>query len=395
MVIGGTPRKIQETTAPKMTRDDRKRAIEISAFPINRYLETCEYELVFGGLVDNLIGDPSRSDQEKFVSLVSNRLLGNTANRRLASSDAIAMAFERCREQQAPVQLLLPAMPFKDQCPFRTELPASQPDLGEAAFLVRLHCLALAVNQVHKFDCECIVVSDGTAYAPFFDVDKRDAAIYLDQLRLIRDNLNLTKSIHFLDLADLIEMDCKSAAIGNYLPFSKIRSVVRRQLATARSADERIEHAFSVLAYGMRWNLNTRPHVVEDTDRDLWRALRRTVPRSNDSKRLQGLIGQLNQRSIQAALDYASFNLALRFSNVLGRFFPDAIRLTSHPKPGQVAAPRFGATYPWNGVAVASTLEEDGLSFDSITCMEAHSAIRMRLRPVYEYGSNHPICYSK
>ena len=253
------------------------------------------------------------------------------------------------------------------------------------------------MNQVHKFDCECIVVSDGTAYAPFFDVDKRDAAIYLDQLRLIRDNLNLTKSIHFLDLADLIEMDCKSAAIGNYLPFSKIRSVVRRQLATARSADEATNTRFSPClryavefkhpsACGRRYRSGSLACLASNCAAIL-----------NDSKRLQGLIGQMNQRSIQTAvaLDYASFNLALRFSNVLGRFFPDAIRLTSHPKPGQVAAPRSGATYPWNGVAVASTLEEDGLSFDSITCMEAHSAIRMRLRRSTSMGPITQFCYSK
>ena len=397
LVVGDKPRTIRGSRPPTMSARNQRRRIEITAFPLLRYLEVCEHELVFGGLVDSLIGEPARPTEEKFVSIVSNNLLGNTANRH-SDLDAIRTQFGRCLDDEAPLQLLLPSMPFKDQCPFRTEVPADRPDLGEAAFLIRMHCLALAVNQIHKFDSECVIVCDGTAYAPIFDVDLRAASMYMDQLRHLRATLNLAKSINLLDLMDLVNLDNAFAVRARFKSFTGIRKTIRRQLEALRTEDPGCAQAFTVLVYAMKWNLNTRRYLESEGDYNLWRALRRRAgPRSGDSQELKSLISLLTERAEEAALDYASFNLALKFSNLLARYFPNAIRLTTHPKPGQVSAPRLSATspYPWNGVAVATTLDESGLGPTSISCIEAYAAIRGRLRPVFERSGSYPVCYSK
>lgn len=393
MVVGEQPRTIEGSRPPRMLGSDNPKRIDITSFPLDRYLEACEYELVFGGLVDNLIGDPGRPTADKFISIVSNRHLGNTANRRNANATAIGDRFSDCLDHQAPVQLLLPAMPFKDQCPFRTEAPADHPDLGEAAFLVRMHCLALAINQIHNFDCECIIVSDGLAYAPIFDVDPHAATRYLERLRRTRDELNLGKSIHFLDLLDVVDLDTRYAAACGHQSFAQVRRAIRTKLDALRSSQSEAAKSFDTLAYGMKWNLNTRALLETATHRDLWSALRRTKARASDRPTVRTLFSTLTERSTLAALDYASFNLALRFCNLLGRYFPDAIRLTSHPKAGQVAAPRFGSTYPWNGVAVASTLDPSAMTLSSITCMEAFKALRSGMNPIFDYSSPFPIGY--
>lgn len=393
MVVGEEPRPVEGSRPPRLRGAESSKRIEITSFPLERYLEVCENELVFGGLVDNLIGDPGRSAAEKFISIVSNRHLGNTSNRRNTDPTVIGERFERSLEHESPVQLLLPAMPFKDQCPFRTEVPADHPDLGESAFLVRLHCLALAVNQIHKFDCESIIVSDGLAYAHIFDVSPSDALRYLERLRRTRDELNLGKSVHFLDLLDIVRMDSKHAVKCGRPTFNQVRRTIRRRVDALRSSEPTSAKSFQVLAYGMKWNLNTRPLLSSATPQELWSALRRTSVRANDPPALRSLFATLTERSIVAALDYASFNLSVRFCRLLDRYFPDAIRLTSHAKQGQVAAPRLGSTYPWNGVAVVSTLEPAAITLTSISCMEAFKVLRAGMYPVVEYSSPFPVCY--
>jgi len=50
--------------------------------------------------------------------------------------------------------------PFRSRTkiPFRTSYNASHWDIGEAALIVRLHCIALGLNQLHPYDGECLRV---------------------------------------------------------------------------------------------------------------------------------------------------------------------------------------------------------------------------------------------
>ena len=52
--------------------------------------------------------------------------------------------------------------------------------------------------------------------------------------------------------------------------------------------------------------------------------------------------------AVEAAIKYASVNLMLKWTNLLQKFFPEAIRCTVHPKKGQVA---LAMNYAWNGIA--------------------------------------------
>jgi hypothetical protein len=60
-----------------------------------------------------------------------------------ADHNEIAEVVDNCLRERLPIQLVLPAFPFKDQNPFRTSCNASHWGIGEAALIVRLHCIAL------------------------------------------------------------------------------------------------------------------------------------------------------------------------------------------------------------------------------------------------------------
>ena len=393
-VVGDEARSIPYRHPPSMPGAGRKRRIEIGAFPLDRYVETCEEELVFGGLVDNLIGDASRPAADRLQSILAERSLGNTANRRNVDPSILAGRMERSLAQQAPIQFVLPAMPFKDQCAFRTEAPADHVDLGEVAFLVRLHCLVLAANQIHPYDAECVVVSDGTAYAPMFDIPTAAAVRYVETLREIRDHLNLAKSIHIVHLKDLVDLDTEHSLTGSGKSIVEVRRTIRRHLGQLVKRDTACARSMSVLAYGMRWNLNTRALLDEASPARLWKAMRRQGSRSTDDRELVDLASRISNRAMRAAIDYLSFNLAVNYCGLFDRYFPDAIRLTSHPKVGQVAAPRLGSVYPWNGVAVSTEFDSDRVRANSISSIELHSALREGLVPVYRHGETYPICYT-
>jgi hypothetical protein len=73
-----------------------------------------------------------------------------------ADHNEIAEVVDDCSRERLPIQLVLPAFPFKDQNPFRTSCNASHWDIGEAALIVRLHCIALGLDQLHPYDGECL-----------------------------------------------------------------------------------------------------------------------------------------------------------------------------------------------------------------------------------------------
>jgi hypothetical protein len=371
-----------------------KRRIEIESFPVERYLELCEEQYVYGGLADNLVGSADLPQSVRFLSLVGSRWLGNPANRRNLTPLDVEAPLRQAARHRAPIQLVLPAMPFKDQCAFRTNASPDHIDLGEMAFLVRLHCLALAINQMHAYDSECIIISDGTAYAGIFGVRQSEAESYLEHLRGARDRLNLAKTIHLLDLNELIAKDDAARKACGMRTHASLRRRIRREIEKLARAEDPCARAVRTLSFGMRWNVNTRRHLESGdvSAADLWSWLRRS-PRSRvDEPRVpESLAGAPDE----AAVEYAAFNLALGFTQLLRRQFPAAVRLTSHAKPGQVMAPRVGSVFPWNGVPVVTDLRQDDLRASSIKCLELHSALSSRLRPVFERNGRQPICYTE
>lgn len=383
-------------SVPRLDRLHGNRRIDIETFPVDRYIELCEEAYVFGGLADNLIGPAETPKAQRFLNLISNQWLGSTANRGNVKVADVSGPLERADRSQAPIQLLLPAMPFKDQCAFRTDAPPDHVDLGEIAFLVRMHCLALAINQMHRFDCECVIISDGTVYAPIFGVGRLDAVRYLEHLRSARDRLNLAKSIHIVDLADLVRHDDEHRRALGYPTHRAIVNKIKREIKARLSTDDAAAAAVRTLSFGMRWNLNTRRYLEagEVEPGDLWNWLRER-PSARRTERPTVLPGALSEAADEAALRYSAFNLAISYTGLLARYFPDAVRLTSHAKSGQVAAPRLGTVYPWNGVAFSDALGVDDIRASSIRSVELHSVMNRHLLPVFERNGRYPICYTE
>jgi pyoverdine/dityrosine biosynthesis protein Dit1 len=221
----------------------------------------------------------------------------------------------------------------------------SQITLAEALFLVRLHCTALAIYQVLPTGADIVILSDGRLYAPILGVDEEAAQQYVNSMRHLRDHLNLRGTISIIDLKHLIELyDAESGE------FEECCRYIFSQLLKWRKSTAEVMFAqqFSSLALGIRWNMNSKLLGGDHCDVAAWI--------SSDKTHSEFPAGQKFSHPDDVdkiAARYAAVNLALRWHNVVSTMLPTAIRGTMHPKPCQVALPRLGSCFPWNGVAIA------------------------------------------
>jgi hypothetical protein len=313
------------------------------------YLAQCEEQLVYRGLVDASIAAMAGGDTcDQLLGILTLPQLGNRENARNVSPEKFRQKVQPTIDRQITIHFLVPSFPFKDQNPLRTEGPAYHPDLGELALLIRLHCLSLAMYQVHAYGADWTIVSDGLAYAGIFNVRESDAEGYIERLLAWRRHLNLQGSVRVVDLLDLsrrlVSKD-RGAEIFNST-YAAVASMVA-DFSRAEGSD--LREAFRVLVRGMKWNMNSRD-LSEDWA-DLWSAIQ-----SDDGHGLapgaEAVWSELNARSERAAVQYAAFNLSLRYHDALHRLLPDSVRATVHAKAGQLAVPELGSVAPWNGVGV-------------------------------------------
>jgi len=368
---------------------DRKR-LTISEDVIRQMLRTCEARLVFGGTVDDILAVYRDDRAEQIRALLSHPLVGNRKNRDSLSHDLVAHVVWDCLRQRLPFQLVLPAFPFKDQNPFRNPSSPSHWDIGEASLLIRLHCIALGLNQLHPFDGEWVVVSDGRSYAPIFGIRDSEAVEYLAGVRELRNSLNLQNTVHFLDLRSIMEKvdRCFNAKVGG-ATISGLRAIISlvedRLEAISRSNND-VATALNALAMSMVWNLNTRDYLNRRGHRELWRAMnskcRRLEPTAADLRR------ELLAAGWRAGLRYASLTLTLATAQFWSVTFPHSLRATVHAKEGQAVIPKLGRGDPWNAVGV---FEDARLGPDSIRTLPLWKLRRSDYQAVYLTDSPDPI----
>ena len=375
----------QENESPPHLRQPDK--VEyMSDSVITRLLETFESDIVFGNLLTPIYFDDSKSPWEKVFELLCHPLVGNPKNTRFLSLETIMSKLESLNNLKLPLQIVIPAFPFKDQNPFRTNASADHVDLGEIVTLIKMHSLALSLFQAYPFGVEWIIVSDGNAYSDIFHIEQDLTMRYQSHLRAFRNRLNLQKSIQIIDMKEMTD---------RVEGFHEIRSRINSTLWKLVNAHENraFEEKIDTLARGMRWNLNTRKYLSAFSEEQLWLGLHITKlaeeQLENGVKKLSGL---LREDGIRSAIDYLSYNLAMKWLDVLPNFFPHAFRATVHPKSNQIVLPQISDSYPWNGTAL---VQGDVLDIKSIQ-IEDYCKIMNRNVMVTEmrlHGNSPPFFY--
>jgi len=319
------------------------------------YLAQAE-SLVYGGYLDGLLTTVPDRLSAQVHAILSDKRLGHPRNSKNISEELIESWLEPVMAKNHRIRLIMPAFPFKDQNPFRTTSRPSSPDISEVAMMVHLYLITQALYQVHPHGVDWVLLCDGVAYSDIFGVEAAEAEAYRKRLRDWRERLNLTNTISIVDLAELaLRADgtqSRTDSSSRRGAFTSMVAALQRKLTAAvDDGQPDIMKAFSVLKRGMAWNLNSRDYLRRTEMEDLWFFLKSV---GHPDASLSPLAREIDDRAHDAAIRYASFNIALRRLDLIEAFIPGAVRATIHPKPNQVAVPRLGktATFPWNGVAV-------------------------------------------
>lgn len=352
------------------------------------YLAHCEAELVFGGVLQAIHGERRVSMVEIMYEIFCADLLGNPSNRDNLHFPDFSTLVSGHVQNQLRLQLVFLGFPFKDQNPFRTQTEPGRPDLAETAMLVHLHCLTMALYTVHPFGADWIILTDGRAYAPLFGVREDAATSYVSRVREVRNRLNLQGSISFLDLeAAAFHLD----GLHHKGRFAAHREAIEAELTRLVEREEPATEAMETLKRGMAWNYASDTIVRQYglSYKELWHvlSLHEGEPLPSKTRSAQRHMSELVRT---AALAYASFNLAMRWQRTIERLFPQAIRATVHPKAGQLAIPRLGSVFPWNGVPV-TTAEEPGPG--SLQVMPLYQLLREQPRVRCHRDDQGRACY--
>lgn len=334
------------------------------------YLDSCEENLVYHGVAAAIAREAGDSVRQGLYAMITHPVLGNPANVRNVDYDALSGSIEALLEHKQRLQFVMPSFPFKDQNMFRCIGPASHVDLGEAALLARLHTLSMAMYQVHPYGVDWVILSDGLAYSEILRVEESDCRAYFENLRACRDVLDIGGSVHILDLRSLTQKIVSES--GNPNIFDQTAAHISRALRSGLEARSDIQGAFAILRHGMKRNMSWKD-VSSDFEWEVWWDVLQALDPADVDLSARDVALEVHNLATTAAFDYAAFNLALRFHNAISRILPSTVRATVHPKPGQVAVPKLGSEYPWNGMAL---IRGDSVSVDSV-----------EVAPLYSLGS--------
>lgn len=334
------------------------KTVTISDEVVYDLLTHYETRIAFGERTEAILEDRDLwQPADKIAALLRDPVLGNKKNGHDLTKAEIGRGVDAARSCGGPLVFLLPAFPFKDQNPFRSDLPPDVPDFGEIATLIHLHCLALAINQVFRHDVMWLVVSDGTVYEDIFGIEHGSASRYVSALRDWRSRLNIGGSIHFIDLQELVNRHDEESRSTPQCSFSILNQRMTEILRSELTSDDlalpsSIRSNLYELARGMLWNRGWVDAVRQYGLDALWEVHLVSCDKERLDPKLHPVAIDLWSLAVETAIRYAAFNLTSRYTRLLQHFMPSAIRATSHVKPGQVGIPRETGVAPWNGVAV-------------------------------------------
>ena len=327
------------------------------------YLKQSE-DLVYGGYLDTFLATNAEiKGTDRIYSILCDPIIGNKENRKYLSSDSFNRIIATLNKLQVRIQFILPSFPFKDQSVFRTGEPPEHIDMGEIALIIRLHTLALAMYQVHLDGVDWILATDGKVYSKILGVEESKVSEYQSKLKRYRDYLGIQRSVHIIDLKEMTQRIVSKNQDNKVFDMTKeaIKDILTKRVCYE---NEKAIETLRVLVRGMKWNVNIQDLTRELAWEDLWSVMNSETGEDLPAN-LRKVWNDITEFVAIHAIDYAAFNLTMKYYEVYRNLLPKSIRATVHPKKDQVAIPNSGEVYPWNGVAVR-TRNGNGVQFESI-----------------------------
>ncbi|CAG8521579.1 14580_t:CDS:2 [Dentiscutata heterogama] len=244
--------------------------------------------------------------------------------------------------------LALPSFPVKCWNPLKVE--RRMPDLAELNCLGRLYLLCKEIESIYEPGAKVILIADGPIYADIFN-----------------EPLNL---------------------ISKYsTEFAEAKKISTIQVETFWRENPDNKHRKMLLENTMT-NIN-----VATYSKDLLRSIFFDTKYNRDISELKMVKDEITKQTEVSALKYAILLQAINSMELVKKCYPGCIRVTCHPKPGQLGlhlvSPKSCFNFPWNGVGVKKKNGEISVSLEDEVRRD------QRYVAVYIEGEEFPFYYEE
>jgi L-tyrosine isonitrile synthase len=299
------------------------------------------------------IGNNAKGDTlaAKLLSVLTNRKIRRGSNATLKLEDYCPQFQAQIQgyvDAGEPVKIVLPAFPFKFPNPLRTP-NAVGGDLADVLALTQIEGMNQAVQQIYDPGMEFVVLHDSRVYSEIFGISEEGVQQFQAGLKKAADKL--CTGIAFVDIVDDL--------VGNRLVWQSQVDECYESVSKQWAELKDTPHVQELLRNSRR-NVNpaccvgsfSPTHGVSNpADFDhFFEVLYDNPEFENDPRRvcMDKYIEEFGRR-------YLAATAAVNHFNVIGESFPDHLRGTVHPKPGQLGIHLVNQKtrpVPWSGVGV-------------------------------------------
>jgi pyoverdine/dityrosine biosynthesis protein Dit1 len=241
-------------------------------------------------------------------------------------------------ERNEPVQFMLPAFPFKIKNPLKSM--RGDADLAEVASFCKFNEINLQIKKVYPQGAQFHIFHDGHLYYRHFLHSKEDADRYFTSLKRFVNKLGLDNVIKIRDAFEELE---------KFNDFPETYQKARKEMDNLWARDRNTNKKILAIIKSSHDNIN-----LSDIPEQV--LLEINTKKSSDlPAKFQKIKVDIDKRAEACAFEYMTVQHALEKLNFFSRSVPNGIRLTVHPKEGQIGIYLVKKTtflLPWMGVGV-------------------------------------------
>lgn len=281
--------------------------------------------------------------------------------------------------KQEPLEVVLPSFPFK--LPNLLKVSRRSPDMAEILCLSRLYEICMTIQYIYPPGVKFIIISDGQVYHQMFGVSRYEALHYRDESIRMIEKLQFANQLQIVDMQDLVNCHVDEFRILK----KHLHPIVKKWWDT--EAGKRRLSLLNACAYNINNRFNGTHDLLQLSLQDMLNKLNNTTNLAN----LNLIRNKLLQRTEHGAFEYALFLYTLKEMNLLKKIYPESIRATVHPKPGQWGIHLVNEKthlLPWHGIAYKKANGKWRIHY------EIH-AIRNNAIPVHLENDMYPFYYEE
>jgi excisionase family DNA binding protein len=264
---------------------------------------------------------------------------------------ALLKKIESWISKNKPIEFMLPAFPFKIANPLKSS--RRDADLAEIGAFCNFNEINLQIKKVYKPGAKFIVFHDGHLYYRHFLHQKEDADRYFKSLqRFIRE----------LGIGNVVVVRDAFEELKHIQNFLNVYKTARKEMENLWEKEKYSNQKIQKIIKSSKANLNLsnipymalyRINFMEDWDL------------SEEEKALKK---KIDERAEKCAFEYMTVQHALEKVNFFDARVPNGIRITVHPKEGQIGVYLVKKkTYllPWMGAGVLKNNGEISVHYES------------------------------